>query len=96
MAVSRLLPLYQKLSEVRCVVRAKTFSDLQQEDLGRRHTHLTIPCHTIRPHFFCFPINELYDIGTEILCKTCFGHNSTQIEALVTYSTSIESSRRYL
>ena len=22
--------------------------------------------------------NEIYDIGTEILCKTCFGHNSTQ------------------
>ena len=20
----------------------------------------------------------IYDIGTEILCKTCFGHNSTQ------------------
>ena len=33
---------------------------------------------------FCFPINELYDIGPEILCETYFGHNSTQIEALVT------------
>ena len=22
----------------------------------------------------------IYDIGTEILCKTCFGHNSTQNE----------------
>ena len=22
--------------------------------------------------------NQIYDIGTEILCKTCFGHNSTQ------------------
>ena len=24
--------------------------------------------------------NEIYDIGTNILCKTCFGHNSTQNE----------------
>ena len=24
--------------------------------------------------------NEIYDIGTKILCKTCFGHNSTQNE----------------
>ena len=39
-------------------------------------------------------INELYDIGTEIICKTCFGHNSAYIEALVTYNTSI--SRRDL
>ena len=31
--------------------------------------------------------NLIYDIGTEILCETCFGHNSTQIEALVTFST---------
>ena len=28
--------------------------------------------------------NEIYNLGTEILCKICFGHNSTQIEALVT------------
>ena len=28
---------------------------------------------TRRPHE-----DELYDIATEILCKTCFGHNSTQ------------------
>ena len=27
---------------------------------------------TIRLHFFCFPINELYDIGTEILNFHCF------------------------
>ena len=40
--------------------------------------------------------NQIYDIGTEILYETCFGHNSTQIEALVTVSTSIESSRRAL
>ena len=24
--------------------------------------------------------SQIYDIGTEILCKTCFGHNSTQNE----------------
>ena len=24
--------------------------------------------------------NEIYDSGTKILCKTCFGHNSTQNE----------------
>ena len=34
------------------------------------------PCGTT----FCHSQNEIYDIGTEILCKTCFGHNSTQNE----------------
>ena len=28
----------------------------------------------------CYSQTEIYDIGTEILCKTCFGHNSTQNE----------------
>ena len=27
---------------------------------------------------FINPEHVIYDIGTEILCKTCFGHNSTQ------------------
>ena len=27
---------------------------------------------------FCYSQNEIYDIGTEILCKTCFVNNSTQ------------------
>ena len=27
---------------------------------------------------FCHSQIEIFDIGTEILCKTCFGHNSTQ------------------
>ena len=31
------------------------------------------PCGTT-----CHSQTEIYDIGTEILCKTCFGHNSTQ------------------
>ena len=39
---------------------------------------------------------EIPDIGTKIIYKTCFVHNSTQIEALVTYSTPFESSRRAL
>ena len=30
--------------------------------------------------FFCYSQSEIYDIGTEILCKTCFGHNSTHNE----------------
>ena len=28
----------------------------------------------------CYSQTEIYDIGTEILCKTCFGNNSTQNE----------------
>ena len=34
------------------------------------------PCGTT----FCHSQNEIYDIGTEIPCKTCLGHNSTQNE----------------
>ena len=40
--------------------------------------------------------NEIYDIGTEIIFLQENGRNSTQIEALVTYITPIESSRRAL
>ena len=29
---------------------------------------------------FCQSQSEIYDIGGKILCKTCFGHNSTQNE----------------
>ena len=34
------------------------------------------PCGTT----FCYSQSEIYDIGTEILFKTGFGHNSTQNE----------------
>ena len=46
--------------------------------------------------FINITISLISDIGTEILFLQKNGRNSTQIEALVTYSTSIESSRRAL
>ena len=38
------------------------------------------PCGTT----FCYSQREIDDIGTEILYKTCFGHNSTQNERIST------------
>ena len=33
--------------------------------------------------------SQIYDIGTEILCQTCFGHNSTQKERRSTFFIGI-------
>ena len=51
-------------------------------------------CNLIRPKgpcgtTFCHSQSEIYDIGTEILCKTCFGHNSTQNERKSTIFSGI-------
>ena len=32
----------------------------------------------VRIVLICFHTSQIYDIGTEILYQTCFGHNSTQ------------------